>query len=119
MIKTSHEGILEQNKEIETLRHKLAECTQQLEIELKKQRINNPTRTIENEKIQHIKNELGKKISEYQLEIENLRDYIKKKSHEETQKRLNEKQKYDYEVAKYKTELGEMKTDHENRIKEY
>lgn len=52
----------------------------------------------EHERVKQIKQEYGKKLTDYQVEINDLREYIKKRSQEDQFKKLEEKRAFDREV---------------------
>eukprot|EP00347_Sterkiella_histriomuscorum_P010042 403338912 len=73
---------------------------------------------LEEEKNDEVRQDFCKKITEQQIEIENLRDYIKQRSKEESQKRYEDKQKYDSDLLVMKKSIEELNLKNEQTLKE-
>ncbi|CDW75185.1 UNKNOWN [Stylonychia lemnae] len=59
-----------------------------------------------------------KKITEQQVEIDDLREYIKKRSQEENKKRMEDKHKADQEIVDLKQQIDKMNKSHVQVMKE-
>ncbi len=75
-------------------------------------------KNLDNEHFQLFKKEMQRKLSEQQLEIENLREYIKKRSKEDTQHRHEEKSNFESERKRMNAEMETLKQDHTALISE-
>lgn len=100
------------------LQQKILELQQQIEQEFRQKKDLISQKNQENEKIHHIKQEYGKKITEYQVEIENLREYIKRRSQEDQQKRLDEKKNLESEILKHRDQVDQLRKQYTAEIKE-